>query len=377
MEIPIRYRRSSSANISVTGTGETLAPAQNSTITFASDSGGAVTGQELSISAGAGATLSLTVGATTVSASAGDANLTIEGNATVTGSGNTIAADSADVTADGNSNTISTYGASPGSSSFIVISGIGDTVTSVSGITDVTFNNGSAGTVNGSGVGIGAAGENAIVLTGEDDVVTATGSGVALTFGAGGSGVVYGSGLNITANGGGAAVVAENNSVTLSAAGSGNTSLQANGTGDTLVAGTGTTTMADEGTQGVYEYGSGDGTATISNGTGTSSGPANTLAFGSGITDEQLWLTQSGNNLDIDVMGSSSQVTVANWFSSTTSQLKDITAGSDTLATAQVSQLVQAMATYSTNNPGFNPTTVAQAPNDTTLQAAIAAAWKA
>jgi hypothetical protein len=33
------------------------------------------------------------------------------------------------------------------------------------------------------------------------------------------------------------------------------------------------------------------------------------------------------------------------------------------------------MATYSANNSGFDPTVNAQAPSDTTLQSALAAAW--
>jgi hypothetical protein len=34
-----------------------------------------------------------------------------------------------------------------------------------------------------------------------------------------------------------------------------------------------------------------------------------------------------------------------------------------------------ALASYAANNPGFNPTAVSQAPDDTNLQNAIAAAW--
>jgi hypothetical protein len=33
------------------------------------------------------------------------------------------------------------------------------------------------------------------------------------------------------------------------------------------------------------------------------------------------------------------------------------------------------MATYSNDNPAFNPTTATQTPSDSTLQSAIAAAW--
>ena len=83
---------------------------------------------------------------------------------------------------------------------------------------------------------------------------------------------------------------------------------------------------------------------------------------------------KSGNNLQIDVMGTNSQVTVNNWFSSPSSDLTEITAGGMELD-SQVAQLVQAMATYSASNPGFNPTTTAQAPNDPALQSTIAAAW--
>ena len=77
-------------------------------------------------------------------------------------------------------------------------------------------------------------------------------------------------------------------------------------------------------------------------------------------------------------MGTTNDVTIDNWFGSVGNQLVEITAGSLKLD-SQVAQLVQAMATYSANNPGFDPTASGntQAPNDPTLQAAIAAAWHA
>jgi hypothetical protein len=64
-----------------------------------------------------------------------------------------------------------------------------------------------------------------------------------------------------------------------------------------------------------------------------------------------------------------SAITVANWFAGSGNQLQEITAG------GQVSQLVQAMAAYAANNPGFDPTAVPQAPNDPNLQNAIASSW--
>jgi hypothetical protein len=87
-----------------------------------------------------------------------------------------------------------------------------------------------------------------------------------------------------------------------------------------------------------------------------------------------LWLAQSGNDLQIDLMGTASAVTIAGWFAGTGNQLQEITAGGLKLD-GQVAQLVQAMGTYSAANPTFDPTTASQAPNDANLQSAIAAAW--
>jgi hypothetical protein len=119
----------------------------------------------------------------------------------------------------------------------------------------------------------------------------------------------------------------------------------------------------------------------LSNGDGTfheASGPATSLPrqldFGLAVSDEQLWLARSGNDLQIDVMGTTSQRTVSNWFAPTGNQPLEITAGGLKLDN-QVAQLVQAMATYSSNNPGFNPVAASQVPNDTALQNTIAAAW--
>src|SRR6185369_2726530 len=109
-----------------------------------------------------------------------------------------------------------------------------------------------------------------------------------------------------------------------------------------------------------------DGQDTIVN-TGNSS-KSGTLDFGN-IAANQLWFLKSGNDLKIDVMGSTQQVTVSGWFNSAGAQLQSITAGGLTLDT-QVNALVQSMATYSAAHSGFNPAASAstQAPNDTALQ---------
>jgi hypothetical protein len=121
-----------------------------------------------------------------------------------------------------------------------------------------------------------------------------------------------------------------------------------------------------------YHFGAGSGQAVIQvNG---SSSSTNELDFGNGITDNELWFRQLGNDLQIDLLGTSSEVTVRGWFASTNNQLQEITAGGLKLDT-QVSQLVQAMAIYSAANAGFDPTQAAQIPSNSGLQGAVAAAW--
>jgi hypothetical protein len=131
--------------------------------------------------------------------------------------------------------------------------------------------------------------------------------------------------------------------------------------------------------------GSGNNTYKASTATGQativaneSAGTSNELDFTGGITDNQLWFLQSGNDLRIDLVGTQTEVSIKNWFSGGGNQLQEITAGGLKIDN-QISQLVQAMATYSANNPGFDPTaaTVQSLPNDGALQTSLAAAWHA
>jgi Ca2+-binding RTX toxin-like protein len=148
-------------------------------------------------------------------------------------------------------------------------------------------------------------------------------------------------------------------------AGSGNT---------TLIAGTGNDTLEGGGGTNAYEFGSSFGTDTI-DGAGSGSAAAGEIAFtSSGTTDENLWFQQSGNNLVIDLLGTSDKITVENWYSSAGNQVSSFTADGMTLD-SQFASLVSAMATFSADNPGFNPATATSMPTDTTLQSAIAASW--
>jgi hypothetical protein len=123
--------------------------------------------------------------------------------------------------------------------------------------------------------------------------------------------------------------------------------------------------------------GSGDNVSVVGNNdTVTSSSPeAVTFTNGNSISGT---VTGSGNDLKIELLGSHSEVTVANWFASPADQLRAIQAGGMTLDNGAVGQLVQAMATFTAANPGFDPTSASGATlahNDPGVQTAIAAAW--
>ena len=170
---------------------------------------------------------------------------------------------------------------------------------------------------------------------------------------------------------------------TLVVAGKGNDALTGSGGNDLLIGGTGHDVLAGGAGNDILVSGSGDdvfrfatggGHDAIINGLASNTAASGELQLGAGITTDNLWFVQSGHDLDIEVMGTHDTITVADWFASTGYQLRDITAGGLKLD-AQVTQLVQAMASYSAAHPGFDPTAVAQSPNDAALHAAIAAAW--
>jgi serralysin len=182
--------------------------------------------------------------------------------------------------------------------------------------------------------------------------------------------VTLNSGTVTLENGASASINGSNNRIQ----GVGSTSITVSGSGDTLIAGSGATVMTNTGTLGFYDYGQGAGSATIVNGAPSNWTASNELDFGSGLNSENLCFEKSGNNLQIDIMGTTNEVTVQGWFSSPSSQLQEITAGGLKLD-SQLSQLVQAMASYSAAHTGFNPAIAESAPADSMLQSPIAHAW--
>jgi Ca2+-binding RTX toxin-like protein len=155
----------------------------------------------------------------------------------------------------------------------------------------------------------------------------------------------------------------------------GNDSIQGNAGNDILMGGGGNDTLTGGSGTDAYVFGRGDGQDTIVNGVAGNAGPSGELDFTTDISKSQIWLKQVGNDLIVSVMGTQDQVKISGWYSSSTSQVQDIKVAGGWELDSGVTQLVQAMATYSAGHPSFNPASVTQAPSDAALQNAIAAAW--
>jgi hypothetical protein len=107
-----------------------------------------------------------------------------------------------------------------------------------------------------------------------------------------------------------------------------------------------------------YKFSSGDGQSEIK----AASSATGIVNFSSGLSDENLWFVKVGNNLQVDILGSNDKLTIDDWFGgSPTASVQGFTASGLKLD-SQVAQLVSAMATYATNNAGFNPATATQMP---------------
>ena len=119
------------------------------------------------------------------------------------------------------------------------------------------------------------------------------------------------------------------------------------------------------------------GASTITDSDSTT-GNTDILSLGSGIARDQLWFAQSGSDLVASVIGANAKMTIKNWYTSANNQIEKFTTADDyVLNPTGVQKLVQAMASYANAHAGFDPTAVAAAPSDPTLQGQIAASWHA
>jgi serralysin len=144
--------------------------------------------------------------------------------------------------------------------------------------------------------------------------------------------------------------------------GAGNDVLEGHAGNDTLVGGEGADT---------YQFGRGGGSDLISN-ADTDLG-ADALLFGDGITEQDLWFTRNGNDLQVSVLGTTDRVTLQGWYSSVPNQVDHIAlSDGSTLAATQVQQLVAAMSSFSAQPASFSSLSL---PQQQSVESVIAANW--
>jgi Ca2+-binding RTX toxin-like protein len=140
--------------------------------------------------------------------------------------------------------------------------------------------------------------------------------------------------------------------------------------------GAGNDTLNGGGGYDTYKFTSGFGQSVINNLASDGSSPKGEIDFGAGVAHDQLWLQRSGNDLQIDLLGTNQDLTVSGWYAGNArAQVQSVDAGDGLKVDSQLQQLVSAMATYAAANLGFNPTQATQMPADQSLQTVIAAAW--
>jgi len=113
---------------------------------------------------------------------------------------------------------------------------------------------------------------------------------------------------------------------------------------DTYSGGLGSDTLSDTSTTSndIYVWGRAHGADIV-----TDAGGTDRLDILTGVTEDQVWLRQIGNNLELSVIGTTDSLTINGWYTSPSNQIESFRlADGQALLASQVQQLVNAMATF-------------------------------
>jgi len=120
-----------------------------------------------------------------------------------------------------------------------------------------------------------------------------------------------------------------------------------------------------------FLFGLGDGQDLIQD----SSGAADKMLFDGGIDPLDLVISRQANDLRIAIHGTSDQITIQNWYTSSANRTETIQAGNgELLVSAKVDQLIQAMAGFTTQTGLTWDDAIDQRPQD--VEAVLAASWQ-
>ena len=133
---------------------------------------------------------------------------------------------------------------------------------------------------------------------------------------------------------------------------------------DSLIGGTGNDT---------YWLGRGYGIDTITE-NDTTAGNTDVARFEAGIAVDQLWFAQSGNNLNVSIIGTTDRFTLKDWYLGNQYHVEQFkTSDGKTLMDSQVQNLVSAMAAFSPPPAGQTSLSASQS---AALNPVIAANWQ-
>jgi trimeric autotransporter adhesin len=139
---------------------------------------------------------------------------------------------------------------------------------------------------------------------------------------------------------------------------------------DTYRGGLGADTLSDTSTTSndIYVWGRGQGADIV-----TDAGGNDRLDILAGVTEDQVWLRQIGNNLELSVIGTTDRLTINGWYTSPNNQIESFRlADGQALMASQVQQLVNAMASFAP--PAAGQTTL-PASHAAALTPVIAPSW--
>ena len=218
---------------------------------------------------------------------------------------------------------------------------------------------------------IGGAGNDTYTVNGGDTVTETSGQGTDTVL----STITY----TLTANvenltlQGGAAINGTGNSLANVLTGNtGNNNLSSGAGNDTLTGGAGVDLLNGGTGNDTYLFNRGNAVDTIID-SDTTVGNKDTLQLGADVANDQLWFSQSGNNLEIQIIGTSDRMVVQNWFSGSQYRVEEVKAGDGkVLSDANVQNLVNAMATMTP--PPMGQTTLT-ASEQATLAPVLVANW--
>jgi Ca2+-binding RTX toxin-like protein len=159
-----------------------------------------------------------------------------------------------------------------------------------------------------------------------------------------------------------------NNTITGNSA---NNVLSSAGGSDMLRGGQGNDTVNGGGGNDIFQFGRGEGQDLVQDNNGT----ADKILYDAGINPLDLVISRQANDLRLTIHGSSDQITVQNWYTSSVNRTETIQAGNgQTLLSTRVDQLIQAVAQFTTDTGLSWDQGIVQQPD--AVQTVLAASWQ-